>query len=209
MLKFMYSFSPVVLFVLLMPFMLQDVPYHTDLMGNIDDSGNPFIMFLVMGIYSAMFFYLYSHISKKRILFSLLMTVLMFMVTLLLLASVVQMDNLFKGFADYVARSYGNQICFIIYMTMMLLFITADKMSQNSVFGIRDSVTLKSKDAWRTVHTNSKPIALGCALANLYIFLVPALDDFIKMLLSVATIIVAIIAVTVISQKYKDNLRNN
>ena len=80
--KIMYSFSPVVLFVLLMPFMMKDVPYHTDLMGNIDSTGNRFIMLFVMSIFSAMFYYLYSNINKKRIFISLILAVLVFLVTL-------------------------------------------------------------------------------------------------------------------------------
>ncbi|GAB6108936.1 SdpI family protein [Fusibacter bizertensis] len=204
--KIMYSFSPVVLFVLLMPFMMKDVPYHTDLMGNIDSTGNRFIMLCVMSVFSAMFFYLYSSISKKRMLFSLILAVLLLLVTVFLLASVVQMDNLFKGFANYISRSYGNQMSFIVFMMMLLLFITADIIPPNSVFGIRNSVTFKSKDAWGFVHTKAKPVVLGCSLANLYIFLVPNLDNFMKMLLSFATIIVSLVTVTIISQKYKSQL---
>jgi len=204
--KIMYSFSPVVLFVLLMPFMMKDVPYHTDLMGNIDSTGNRFIMLFVMSIFSAMFYYLYSNISKKRIFISLILAVLVFLVTLFLLASVVQMENIFKGFAIYISRSYGNQMSFIVFMMLLILFITADIIPQNSIFGIRNAVTLKSKDAWSFVHTKAKPVVLGCSLANLYIFLVPNLDNFMKMLLSFATIIVAIVTVTIISLKYKSQL---
>ncbi len=201
--KYIFSFSPIVLFVLLLPFMQQEVPYHTDLMGNIDRIGSRLIVFGVMSVYSALLFYLYCNLSEKRVLFSLVLITSMCIITLFLLASVVQMENIFKGFTHYISGSYGNQMSFIICVMTMLLFMTIDIIPQNLVFGIRNSVTLRSKKAWEYVHIKAKPVILCCSIVNLYIFLLPASGNFMKMLISFISIVLAVVAVTVISQMYK------
>lgn len=201
--KYIFSFSPILLFVLLLPFMQQEVPYHTDLMGNIDRIGSRLILFGVMSVYAALLFYLYGNLSEKRVLFSLVLITPMCMITLFLLASVVQMENIFKGFTHYISGSYGNQMSFIVFLMVMLLFMTIDILPQNSVFGIRNSVTLKSKKAWNSVHIKAKPFILCCSLVNLYIFLLPDLGNFMKMLTAFISIVLAVVAVTVISEKYK------
>lgn len=205
--KWMYTLFPILLSVFLLPFMMQKVPYHTDLAGNVDGVGSRWVIFIVMSIISGLFYYLYSNLSKRRILFSLILSVLMCLITLFLLASVVQMENLFSGFANYLSGAYGNQMSFTVFLLMMLLFITVDIIPRNYVFGIRNSVALKTKEGWRFVHVKTKPIILCCSIANLYIFLLPNMSNRVKMFFSFATVIVALVAVTAISQKYKSQSR--
>ncbi len=204
--KYIFSFSPMILFALLLPFMLGKVPHHTDLLGNVDGLGSRLFMCVAMSIFSGLLYYMYSNISKKRLFFSLMLSAIMCLITLFLLASVVEMENIFKGFSSYISDSYGNQMSFIVFATMMLLFITVDIIPPNSIFGLRNSVTMKSQEAWYSVHTKSKPIVLYCSLANLYIFLIPNVDNLMKMLLGFATIILAIVAITVISHKFKSEI---
>lgn len=204
--RFILAFSPILLFILLLPFMLKDVPYHTDLMGNIDRSGSRLFLFGAILFSSILLFYIYSNLNEKRIFFSVIIVASICNTALFLLASVVEMENFFRGFIDYIAESYGNQITVIMFAIMIIFFMIADIIPQNSVLGIRNSVTLRSKEAWNYVHTRAKSGILCCSMANLYIFLLPNVNNLIKMLLAFITVVIAIVVVTIISQKYNKEI---
>lgn len=202
--KYIFALSPLLIFVLLLPFMLEKVPYHTDLMGNIDRSGSRLYLFGSICISSILILYLYSNLNKKRILFSLIIMASLSNITLFLLASVVETENFYRGFIEYIAISYGNQISFTIFVVMILFFMIVDLIPLNSMIGIRNSVTMKSTDAWRYVHIKSKLVIACCSIINLLIFLLPVISNFNKMIFSFITVILVFSAIIVISRKYKE-----
>ncbi len=185
-LKYIYSSFPMIMFFLLSPFMLENVPYHSDLLGNIDARGSKMMMFIAIFIFSALLLYLYSHIKEKKVLFFIMSLMLIFMCTLLLLASVIKVDNLFIGFYNYFLLSFGNLMSFILFVIWIIFFIE-----------------LGSKDALKKSWHNIKLYTLFLSLINLWIFLSPVISGDIKMKISSITIIIGLFLINSIFKMIK------
>lgn len=174
--RLLSALSPIVLFFLLFPFMNDKIPYHADLSGNIDANGSKWILFGFCLVSSILIFYVYKRFNLKRLTFSAGLVILLVSNALFLLGSVVTSSNLYSGFLNHLGRTFANQMSFVMFILYMLFFLFYKKIKPLFWFGM---------------------------MLNLYVFMVPDLNDFTKLSITFMTVIltIAIICNRVLKKK--------
>jgi len=176
------------------------VPYHADLLGNVNGTGSKWALFGITALFSMVIYYVYGKRDEKKIVYSLVITILTLLNILLLTGAIVQSDNLFSGFYMYLNALYGNQISFLLFSFSLLMFLFVEKIPPNSFIGIKNSVTSKSEMAWKIVHSRSKMQFWYGATLNLLIFYTPSISAFEKLIISFLVMIICWIYIVYISK---------
>lgn len=178
------AISPILIFILLIPFMHSKVPYHTDLLGNVDGTGSKLALFGIAALFSLVIYYVYGKRDEKNIVYLLVITILALLDILFLTGAIFESKNLFTGFYRYLNTSYGNQVTFLLFCFSLFMFLFVEKIPLNSFIGIKNSVTNKSDMAWKMVHNRSRMQFWYGAMLNLLIFYIPSLSAFAKLIIS-------------------------
>ncbi len=187
--KLIITISPILIFIFLVPFMHTQVPYHSDLFGNVDGTGSKWILFGIVSVLSFAIYYIYGKKNKQKVVYFLVLTMLTMLNILLLTGAIFKSENLFEGFYLYFSTSYGNQVTFLLFCVSLTMYLFVERIPPNSIIGIRNSVTSKSEIAWKIVHSRSRMQFWFCAMTNLLIFLIPTLSDLAKLIISFAIVI--------------------
>ncbi|GAB6109479.1 DUF1648 domain-containing protein [Fusibacter bizertensis] len=201
------ALSPILIFICLMPFMREQVPYHFDLVGNVDRVGSKWFVFASIIVFSIVIFYTYGKNEEKKLAISIGLTLMSILNVLLITATIHESENLIKGFLSYIIESYGNQVAFLLFFVSLFIFLFSDRILLKSTIGVKSAVTNKSEDAWKTVHIKSKMQFWYCAIIQIFLFFIPTINPSVKLIISLMLMLLSWFYVIRISHSVNKGLK--
>lgn len=195
--------SPILTYLILFPFMKDEVPIHAGIVGNINNFGNVLILAVPAVLMSLIILAMVSTKDiKNKIVKSIFIAYFYLILYPWFIAAIYygdgtfNSDNIYIGFFNQITSTFVNQFLTIIMIVFFLMGFFADKVKQNALLGIRNKWTMSSQETWEQVHNDSKIYFILCGLFNFIIFAVPVLGNNIKLTISIASIIIVLITVT-------------
>lgn len=190
------ALSPILIFICLMPFMREQVPYHFDLVGNVDRVGSKWFVFASIIVFSIVIFYTYEKREEKKFTIFIGLTLMSILNVLLITATIHESENLIKGFLSYIIESYGNQVAFLLFFVSLFMFLFSDRILLKSTIGVKSAVTSKSKmQFWYG------------AMIQIFLFFIPTINPSVKLIISLMLMLLSWFYVIRISHSVNKGLK--
>lgn len=196
--------SPIFTYLILFPFMKDEVPIHAGITGNINNIGSTPILAIPVVLMSLIIFAIVSTEGiKYNIVKNIMIAYLYVILYSVFIAAIYYGDetfnssNLYIGFFNQITSTFVNQFLTIIMIVFFLMGFFSHKVKQNALLGIRNKWTMSSQETWAQVHNDSKIFFILSALFNFIILAIPVLGSNTKLALSIASIMIVLITVTI------------
>jgi len=204
-----FAFAPFVFTILLLYFMPDLVPMHTDFWGNVDRWWSKEYQ-LIIGLVHSLIILLFVLVIKKqpnigKISYSICITIILvqyfkYLWELLGITYLSSETTNIYAFEWNLYRIFVG-ILILIY-TLCGLFI--HKTKANGLIGLRTRWTLESEDVWAYIHSSFRMLFLIISGVYFLILAIPVITDITKVILScIITLLVTIYLIYKSYRKYR------